>query len=249
MGRQSPFVQGGVGARRPFTDGIGGSRQRQPGVVPTAVDAEIPPDIYWDFETPGEFGALGSAANKGTLPITAISHSTPNQTASDHYAGTQCMQFDNGTAYFGTDLGGSPMLDFAEAIIQYAVKPYTGSPGGGPDGPQVHFCWDTDINNRFILYMVDRVPTLYVRRGGGTAVVFGVGLSATMLDAWSLWRWELIGGEIELFINGVSVASVADGGAYTQAIFGNPVAWGRVAFAADAWFTGRMDEFKMWRLS
>lgn len=215
---------------------------------PAAV-AEVTPDVYWDFETPGEFGPLGSATNKGTLPLTATSHNTPNQTALDHYAGAQCMQFDNGTAYFDVALGGSTMLDFNEATIQYALKPYTGSPGGGPDGPQVHFCWDKDLNNRFILYMTDRVPTLYVRRGGGTAITFGGGLSAVALDVWSLWRWEIVAGAITLYVNGVFVATVADAGAYTRAFFGDTVAWGRVAFAADAWFTGRMDEFKLWRLS
>lgn len=211
----------------------------------------LTPDIYFPFEDAGEgSGGNGVFVNQGSLSFTATCHSASvDVSTSSPYSGSRCAEFNNGSGSFGYNLSGSNMFDFNEAIFQYAIKPRTST---WTTGNQVHFCWDTDLNNRLILYIADMVPTLYVRRGGGTAVVFPSPPSAVTADQWSLWRWEFLAGNITLFIDGVQVATVADPGAgsgYRQSTFGNPVEWGRVAFAGDAWFVGVMDHFKLWRVS
>jgi hypothetical protein len=202
--------------------------------------------VWLQFEDPDELGSSNFAINTGTLSLPAgiATESDPHRDTSDPYEGSACASFiSSGPGSFGFSLGGSTVMDFTDGRIQMAIEP------DGVSGVEAWFEWGSDADNRFVLFFETGVPKVFLRRGGvGTIAITSSG-GAISDGNWHLIEWTSISGTMTLYVDSVSVGTASAGGAFTQAAFGNQVRWGRVAYAAEAYFLGRMDDFRLYRLS
>lgn len=215
-------------------------------------DVEAPPDVFLEFEVPTEIGSGGIAINTGTLTLPAPIVCTSDVTRDtgvfvEGVASAHC----HGGSYMHTSLSGSPLMDFINGKIRFFFRPASAT------GTEVLFEWSKDINNRLIIYLIDRVPQVYIIRSGVTSGTIASSHGAVTQNAWSLLEWEVASGIVALRIADnstdeadlVACGTCTAGGSFTRAQFGDPIAWGSVAYTPFGEFQGWIDSFKLWALS